>query len=285
MTSDSMPKGKISILLADVDGTLVTEQKVLTERAVAAVQALKAKGIKFAITSGRPPKGMAMLVEPLRLDTPIAGFNGGVMVNPDMSVIEAKTLPPDVARQTIKLIRDHGMDAWLYTADDWFILDAKAPHVERETWTVKFEAVVVPQFSEEALDHAVKIVGVSDDRPLVEKAEKDAQAQFGDKVSAARSQPYYLDVTHPEANKGSVVTTLSKRLNIPAEEFATIGDMPNDVNMFRKSGFSIAMGNASDDVKSRVSATTESYSDEGFAKAVEKYLLGAPSPGQDGTGP
>ena len=273
MTGDKIPQGKLSILLADVDGTLVTEQKILTERAVKAVRALRDKGIKFAITSGRPPKGMAMLFGPLALDTPIAGFNGGVLVNPDLSVIEAKTLPPDTTRATIKLILDHGMDAWLYTGEDWFIHNPKAPHVSRETWTVKFDAKVVKEFSEDALDHAVKIVGVSDDLELVAKAEKDAQRQFGDKVSAARSQPYYLDVTHPDANKGSVVTTLSKRLNIPPEEFATIGDMPNDELMFRKSGFSIAMGNASDEVKSHASATTASYNDEGFAVAVEKFLL------------
>ena len=70
----------ISLLLADVDGTLVTEQKVLTERARAAVMALRERGIRFAITSGRPPRGMAMLIEPLRLDSPIAGFNGGAFV-------------------------------------------------------------------------------------------------------------------------------------------------------------------------------------------------------------
>ena len=72
---------------------------------------------------------------------------------------------------------------------------------------------------------------------------------MGEKASAARSQPYYLDVTHPQANKGAVVATLSKLLNIPPAQIATIGDMPNDVLMFRKSGFSIAMGNASDEVK------------------------------------
>ena len=124
----------------------------------------------------------------------------------------------------------------------------------------------------------MKIVGVSDDRPLVERCEKDVQDAFGDTVSAARSQPYYLDVTHPQANKGVVVETLSKMLAIPADEIATIGDMPNDVLMFRKSGFSIAMGNASDEVKQQASAVTDSYNDEGFAKAIENFLLGAASP-------
>ena len=276
-----LPTRRISLLLADVDGTVVTEQKVLTERAIAAVQSLRQKGIRFAITSGRPPRGMAMLIEPLEIDTAIAGFNGGALVKPDLSVIDEKILPAEVARKAIDIIRQHKMDAWLYTAQDWFVTDRKAPHVDRETWTVKFEPQVVGSFAESDLAKAVKIVGISDDRPLVEKAEKDMQAALGDNASAARSQPYYLDVTHPQANKGEVVATLSKLLSIPAQEIATIGDMPNDVLMFRKSGFSIAMGQASDEVKKAASAVTDGYNDEGFAKAIERFVLKAPDGGKD----
>lgn len=278
MSDAKGPTTKVEVVLADVDGTLVTEQKVLTERTVKAVQALKQAGIRFAITSGRPPRGMAMLTGPLGIDTPIAGFNGGVLVEPDMTVIEAKTIAPDVARRTIQLILDHKMDAWLYTADAWFIHDRKAPHVERETWTVKFDATAVDTFRDADLDHAVKIVGVSDDRALVERAEEDARQALGQAVSAARSQPYYLDVTHPQANKGTVVATLSKRLGVPPEAFATLGDQPNDVLMFAKSGFSVAMGNASDAVKAKASATTDSYNDEGFAKALERFFLETVAP-------
>lgn len=114
-----------------------------------------------------------------------------------------------------------------------------------------------------------KIVSISDDLDLVAACEKVVQNTLGEKASAARSQPYYLDVTHPQANNGRVVTTLSKLLNIPPAQIATIGDMPNDVLMFRKSGFSFAMGNASDQVKAQASAATDSNENEGFAKAVQ----------------
>ena len=267
------PKTKIALLLADVDGTVVTKDKVLTDRAKKAVAALEQAGVKFAVTSGRPPRGMAMLIEPLKITTPIAGFNGGAMVNPDLSVVEEKTLPPDVARKAVKMIKDQGLDAWLYTAKDWFVTAKAAPHVDREAWTVKFDPKVVDAFADSDLDQAVKIVGVSDDLKLVEKAEKEMQDALGDSVSAARSQPYYLDVTHPKANKGEVVETLSKTLGIPKDQIATIGDMPNDVKMFKKSGFSIAMGNASDEVKHEADAVTAGYDDEGFAKAIENFLL------------
>jgi len=243
MSGPNKNASKISLFIADVDGSLVNEDKVLTPRAQSAVKALNAAGIAFAITSGRPPRGMAMLFEPLALRTPVAGFNGGIFINPDMTIIEEHLLAPDAAKRAVKLILDHRMDVWVYSGNDWFVRDSDAPHVAREQWTVKFLPTVVHDFGA-ALDRAVKIVGISDDLDLVARCEKDAQDALGAQVSAARSQPYYLDVTHPNANKGTVATTLSKLLSVPPAEIATIGDMPNDVLMFRKSGVSIAMGNA-----------------------------------------
>ena len=273
MRPNSPSAGPIRLLLADVDGTLVTQDKVLTEASKAMVRDLGYADIQFAITSGRPPRGMSMLIGPLALKAPIAGFNGGVFVDPDLSVIESHTLDPVVAGQTLALILDQGLDAWVYTESEWLIRDPAATHVARETWTVKFDPRVVAGFTEDHLAHAVKIVGVSDDLGLVADCEKLVQAELGDTVSAARSQPYYLDVTHPQANKGAVVGTLSRLLKIPPAQIATIGDMPNDVLMFRASGFSIAMGNASDQVKAQASVVTDSNEAEGFAKAVRDFIL------------
>ena len=101
------------------------------------------------------------------------------------------------------------------------------------------------------------------------------QAAFGRDASASRSQTYFLDLTHPEANKGAVVTTLSKLLGIPPTKIATIGDMPNDVLMFSKSGLSIAMGNASPQVQRSAHHVTASNREDGFAVAVERFVVGA----------
>ena len=267
-------KRKISLVLADVDGSLVNEEKVLTTRAQNAVSLLRRAGIRFAITSGRPPLGMAMLFDPLALDTPIAGFNGGLFVTRDLTILAHKTVPVDVASQAIALIREHGLDAWVYRGNDWLITKPDAPHAAREAWTVKFQPKVVADFGDELKDVA-KIVGVSDDYDKVQRCEADARAAFGQHATAARSQPYYLDITNREANKGAVVEYLSSHLNVPADEIATIGDQPNDVLMFKRSGFSIAMGNASDEVKSQADATTDSYDNEGFAKAMERHILGS----------
>jgi Cof subfamily protein (haloacid dehalogenase superfamily) len=263
----------IRMVIADVDGTLVTQEKVLTKRAVEAVLRLHDAGIQFSVTSGRPPRGMAMLIDPLKLTQPLAAFNGGVLIKPDLkTVVDQKFLPAGVPEKVIEAIENHGLDVWLYTDIEWFVRDPNAPHVAREQWTVKFPPTVVKTFAG-LLGRVAKIVGVSDDLERVAKCEKDVQQAGGTHISAARSQPYYLDVTHPQANKGEVVLSISRLLNIPAAEIATLGDMPNDVLMFKKSGVSIAMGNASPEVQAAATYVTSTNEDEGFAKAIEKFVL------------
>ncbi len=271
MAAESVSQ-QIRLVIADVDGTLVTKEKVLTPRAAAAVDALKKSGIGFSITSGRPPLGMKKVVDALELTNPVAAFNGGVIVRPDMSVLEENFLPRDVAARVIETIAGDGLDVWLYTDHDWFVRDPGAPHVAREAWTVSFQPKVVPDFNPH-LDRVAKIVGVSDDYPKVADCEAHVQRLCDSAASAARSQPYYLDVTHPNANKGQVVLTVAKMLGISPAEVATIGDGPNDVLMFRKSGLSIAMGNASPEVQESADYVTASSEDEGFAKGIENYVL------------
>jgi Cof subfamily protein (haloacid dehalogenase superfamily) len=266
-------KQSIELVLADVDGTLVTSAKELTQRAIDAVQRLSRAGVKFAVTSGRPPRGMQMLVAPLSLELPLAAFNGGLFARPDMSVIEERSIAPGLVAPVLALIERHGLDAWLYRGADWLVRDAGAPHIRKEADTVRFEPTVVESFAGIA-EGVAKIVGVSDGLDRVAEAEADAREQFGEQVSAARSQPYYLDVTHPDANKGAVARYLSQRYEIPPERIATIGDMPNDVLMFAHSGLSIAMGNAGREVQRAARRVTATNDEDGFALAIERFVLG-----------
>jgi hypothetical protein len=263
---------RIRLLLADVDGTLVTQNKVLTDRAIEAVHHLHDAGVLFAITSGRPPRGMAMLVKPLRLQTPIAAFNGGLLVGPDMEVIEQRVIPQDLVVPIAELMGSYGLDVWVYRGADWYVPDPEGPHVAREAWTVKFQPKVVSRIGDIA-DNVAKLVGVSDDHDAVANAWSAAHDRYGDHITAAASQPYYLDVTHPEANKGAVARYLARRYRLSAAAIATIGDMPNDVLMFAHSGLSIAMGNADPQVKRAARRITDTNDNDGFATAVERFIL------------
>ena len=152
-------------------------------------------------------------------------------------------------------------------------------HATDRTWIAKSGRSSFPRpsslYTRGLLDRIVKIVGVNDDHDVMARCVEEVQRQFGQHVSAALSQPYYLDVTHPKANKGEVVNALSAMLAIPTAQIATIGDMPNDVLMFERSGVSIAMGNASVDVQRAATFVTTSNREEGFALAMERFILRA----------
>lgn len=267
-----MSQRTIRLVLSDVDGTLVPNDKVLTQRSIEAVKQLREAGIIFALTSARPPRGLAMFVKPLELTTPLAGFNGGLVTDTDFNTIEEKTIDDNLSAPIVELLGAHGLSVWVYQGADWYVLDEDSSHVEHEAQVCQCDPEVIERF--EGVETGVtKIVGVSDDADACAAAIADLHARFGEQVLATRSQNYFVDVTNPDANKGSVVKFLSSRFEVPTSQIATIGDMPNDVLMFAHSGLSIAMGNASDQVQRAARRVTTTNEDEGFANAVQQLIL------------
>jgi Cof subfamily protein (haloacid dehalogenase superfamily) len=263
----------IRLLLSDVDGTLVTHDKVLTPAAIQAARDLRGAGVGLSLTSARPPQGLRMLVEPLDLQLPLAAFNGGLIVNPDLAVLESHPIESAPARAAVAAMAEGGLDLWIYTEDAWFVRDAAGPRVAREAWITKLEPRVVAGFGPEGLDRAFKIVGVSDAPQTVAAALARLRDLLGPSASVTSSEPRFVDVTHPLATKGAVVRTLARRLGLSPAEVATIGDASNDVLMFRESGLSIAMGQAGEAVKAEAGAVTDSNENDGFAKAVQRFIL------------
>lgn len=265
---------KISTLVSDVDGTLVTDDKVLTVRAQAAVAKLHAYGINFAIISSRPPRGLGMLLRPLGITTPVCGFNGGVIATRDLAIITEHLLSPEAARRAVSLLDTYDVQVWVFSGQDWLVRDCDAPYVRFEERTVGFQPTVVDNFGQ-SLDAANKIVGVSREFEVLAQRERDVRTVLADHATVARSQSYYLDITHPLANKGVALSEIARLLGVQLAEIAVIGDGGNDVAMFERSGLSIAMGNASPAVQRAADFVTDSNLDDGFADAVERFILGS----------
>jgi Cof subfamily protein (haloacid dehalogenase superfamily) len=262
----------IRLLISDVDGTLVTTEKVLTPASVEAVAKLRAAGILFAVVSSRPPRGMAMLVGPLRIDTPMGAFNGGTIVNPDFTPVEARVVPEAAAHTAYDLFEQRGVDTWVFADGEWLLTNPDAHYVPRELHTVQFDYRRVDDLRP-YLARAGKIVGTTDDFALLERVEHELEGLLGHAANAHRSQKYYLDVTHPEANKGTAVHAIAGHLGVAIEDVACIGDMTNDVPMFAVAGYSICMGNGPPEVQARASDVTTGNDEDGFAAAVDRFVL------------
>ena len=264
----------ISLVISDVDGTLVTPDKQVTPASVRAAQRLAGKGIGFTVVSSRPPAGLRMLVAPLSLRLPMGAFSGGAIVGPDLAVIEEHYVPEASARRSVAVLTEGGADAWLYTPEGWLVRNPADHYIPKEKRTIQSDPIVVPDFGPH-LARVFKIVGSSQDFNRLAACETAIRAAVGGQAFVVRSQSYYLDVTPPGLDKGTFLEALSRRLDVPARAIAVLGDMANDLAMFKKAGMSIAMGNATDEVKANATHATAANTDDGFAKAIEEYVLGS----------
>lgn len=262
----------IKLVVSDVDGTLVQPDKSLSPGTVAAAGRLQASGVPLAIVSARPPRGMRWITEALALKAPYAGFNGGALVGPDGAVIEWNPAPAAMVHKALDLFAARGIDAWLFTQDEWLIQKADGVYVAHERHTVGFDARVVTDYTP-YVDQVGKLVGVTDDEPKLASVEKELQGIVGDGATAHRSQTYYLDLTHKNANKGYAVQALARHQGVDLADVAVLGDMGNDVPMFRVAGFSVAMGNGSDEAKTAASKVTAANDHEGWAQAIDTLIM------------
>lgn len=265
----------IRLVLSDLDGTLITSKRELTDATRKAVSELGRAGIGFTIVSGRPPLGMNFVTRDLGVSEPFIAFEGAMLVRPNLTICDELSLDPTVAEKLVRKLDELGLDPWVYRGQEWLVRDSKAPHVAREAATVRFLPRIVESFNDAgagSLERVVKIVGVSDDLELVARAERELRDLCQGAVTAARSQNYYLDITHPQANKGSALERLAAAVKLAPREIATLGDMPSDVPMFPRSGMSFAMGNASESVKSAATHVVASNDGDGFAEAIEVVL-------------
>jgi Cof subfamily protein (haloacid dehalogenase superfamily) len=262
----------IRLFVSDVDGTLVTHAKELTDATVAAVRRLTEAGLPFTLISARPPSGVLPLAERLGLSTPVAAFNGGTIIAADGGVAERHTIDPAVVEGVLDLAAGTGADPWMFAGGIWYYTDPDNPHVGREKLSAMQEGAMVGDVRPLA-DNADKLTLVSDDHAMLAELEARAIAAFGDRATIARSQSYYLDVTAVTANKGDGLATLARTFGVPLEDVAVIGDMPNDLPMFARAGLAIAMGQAPDEVKAKAARVTASNEDDGVARAIDEIIL------------
>ena len=187
---------RIALVVSDVDGTLLTRDKVLTDGAKAAVRRLHDAGIGFTIVSSRPTIGMGFLIEPLSITLPIGAFNGSSIVDSKLRPIEQHLIPPAVARRSLDVLDAFGVDIWLFTNERWYTRNPDGEYVPHEKRAIKADPTIIPDFTPH-LGAACKIVGSSADPALLQRCEAAMQQALGTQATAVRSQSHYLDVTPP----------------------------------------------------------------------------------------
>ena len=266
-------KDRISLLVSDIDGTLVTSDKRLTEAAIAAALRLQEAGVRLSLVSSRPPAGFAMLTEPLQMKAPIGAFNGGAILNPDLTIIEETLVDPAAARIALAAFAEFGIDAWLFTRDTWYVTDADGAYVPKERRTCRIEPQVAETFEplprphrqtrrlDEGLCRPRRLRGRSAGAAR-RRGDGQTFAALLSRCDAARLRQGRGDATYRTRDERAVLS-----------EVAVIGDQANDLPMFEVAAYRIAMGNGIDAVKQMADFVSDDNEHDGWAAAIDRFVL------------
>ncbi len=266
-------KPPVRLLVSDIDGTLVRHDKNLSDAVVGAIGRAREAGVEVSLISARPPSGMLWIAQRLQLTNAIGAFNGGTIVRPDGSLLAAARLDPVVAGRAMALLSHPAVMPWLFADGQWYATTLEHSHVARERKAANVEPVITQDFGS-LLARVDKIVGVSHDPQLLEGLEESVALALGRAATVARSQPYYLDITAPAANKGDGITALAAAAGVALEEVVVIGDERNDLAMFARAGLSIAMAQGPATVRAAADRVTWSNDEDGVAHAIDEIILG-----------
>lgn len=262
----------IQLVLSDMDGTLLMPDHSLSPAVIEAVEELREAGVKFTLASSRPPRAMRQQIEALGIDLPTAAFNGGVLINADGSELQSHWVDREAVDICLALFAEHALDVWVFADDQWLARNRQAEYFPKELHALGYEPLIVEDFTP-YLDRVHKMVATSGNFQLLVDLEQQLQAPLHGKAIAARSQRYYLDITAVLANKGEALATLAERLGIELANTAVLGDGGNDVAMFKRAGFSVAMGQGEQVVREQADAVTASNAEDGVAQAIHQLIL------------
>ena len=268
---------KYKLLVLDVDGTLLNNQKEISPRTLAALLKVQQMGVHIVLASGRPTNGVMPIAEKLELNHYggyILSYNGGQIINVQTGeLLFEKRIDPEWIPYFEKKAKKNDFAIFTYHKD--FILTDKPDnkYVIQEANLNKMQIVGVDNFAEAVDFPPCKCMLASDDEEALIGLENHWKKRLDGVLDAFRSEPYFLEVVPQFIDKGNTLGVLMTKLSVSPEEVIAIGDGVCDVTMLQLAGVGIAMGNAEDSVKACVDKTTLTNEEEGVAVAVERTIL------------
>ncbi len=268
---------KYKLLVLDVDGTLLNDNKEITPGTRAALLKVQQMGLRIVLASGRPTNGVLPIAQALELDIYggyIMSYNGGQIFNAKTgTLLFEKRIEPEQIPYLEKKAKKNNFPIFTYH-EDYIITDSPDnPHIKAEAELNNMEIVWAKSFSEAINFSPCKCVLVSDNDEALNNLEAHWKRRLNGVLDVFPSEPYFLEVVPQGINKGNTLAVLMDKLNIDREQVMAIGDGTCDIPMLQLAGIGIAMGNAEDSVKSCADYTTYSNEEDGVAAALEKVIL------------
>ena len=267
---------KYRVLAADLDGTLVTDDKRVTERTKTAVKAMTEKGGIMVLSSGRPSHGIWPVAKELSLDREggyILAYNGGELVDcRDGSIKFSVSLPKERIPQIIGLSRQYETAILTYEGPYIITESSEDPYVLGEAKNVRMEIRQIDDLISYLEFPVVKLMMVGPGEKIAEM-EPIVREALGEEFSVFRSEAYHLEILPAGIDKGSGLVKTLEYLNIPAGAAIACGDYDNDIPMVKEAGLGVSMENGCPRIRECADYITASNEEDGVARVIEKFML------------
>jgi Cof subfamily protein (haloacid dehalogenase superfamily) len=282
----------VKLVALDIDGTLLNREGRIAERTRRAIGNLRRTGVEFTLCTGRNLPLARRFAEELEITLPLATCNGAEIRRLDGEVLERRPLPLELAEQAYRILNKYEALFDIYW-DDRIVIESKQDHlqrlityyrniknIDREYETLLEQEIQQPYMFEA---HDIKAWLASGEPGAIEKffvmeqRTDRLESMFQELrqlpgIMVTTSHHTTLEINHISAAKGKALGAIADSCGFAAEEVAAIGDGMNDVSMFAYSGISVAMGNASEQVKQHAKFVTGPNTEDGLAQILEKWL-------------
>lgn len=268
---------KYKLLVLDVDGTLLNNEKKISKRTLSALLKVQQMGVRIVLASGRPTYGLMPLAQSLELGLYggfILSYNGCQIINANNGeILFERRINPEMLPYLEKKANKNGFALFTYHDDTLLTNSPDNEHVKAEAALNNLRIIPEEEFST-AIDFApCKCMLVSDDEEALTGLEEHWKKRLDGVLDVFRSEPYFLEVVPCTIDKANTLGVLLEYLGMKREEVMVFGDGVCDVTMIQLAGMGIAMGNSVDSVKICADYTTDTNENDGVAQAVEKLIL------------
>lgn len=264
------------LIALDMDGTLLTTDKRVSEKNKAAIKAAEANGVKIVLASGRPIIGITKYLNELDLlkdEDYVLSFNGGLVQNTKTQEIVSKLpLKGKDLKNIYKVSKELNINIHAFSAKDGLITPKSSQYTEHEA-TINGIEINIKDFNDVDDEEDIIKVMMIDPQEILDPAIEKLPAEVYEKYSVFKSAPFFLEFTNKEVDKGLGLKKLGEYLGIKKEEIIACGDAGNDLSMVKYAGLGVAMGNAIKEVKEVANFITTSNDEDGIANVIEKFIL------------
>ncbi|WCK56214.1 Cof-type HAD-IIB family hydrolase [Aneurinibacillus sp. Ricciae_BoGa-3] len=265
------------MIAIDLDDTLLNDDLMISPGTVKAIQEAVKQGVVVTIATGRMFPAARPFARQLGLNVPLITYQGALIKDmEEKHVMYERLVSPDISRRLIEIAREKNLHIQVYQ-DDILYTPSENDRIREYVTISKVPYTVEPNL-ERLADRGFTKVLFFEDPDYLETLQGELTKEFGARAHVTKSKAYFLEIMHPEANKGLALLHLAKQLNISQSEIIGIGDSYNDLDLLNCAGLGIAMGNAVDEVKEKADYVSLTNNNEGVRHVIQKFILQAGSP-------